>query len=205
MRHEISHINLPNESEYVELIRSFHLPRFSELPDIDIYMDQLLTYIDRCLRPLVAADEKLLTSSMVNNYVKQRIIPMPERKRYGREHLAYLIVICLMKRSFSVADIQKLLTAQDATHAADRSYDFFCTAVEESLRAMFCAEVHADTLSKWTIVKPNGFSFSLQVENAHTLTAERRLAIACATSIANKIYVEKCFELGILDGAKKED
>lgn len=204
MTHNVSHINLPSEEEYVELIRSFHLPRFSELPDIDMYMDQLLTYIDRCLRPLVAADEKLLTSSMVNNYVKQRIIPTPERKRYNCEHLAYLIVICLMKRSFSVADIQKLITAQNATHAMDRSYDFFCTAIEESLRAMFCAEIHADTLSKWNLVKPDGFSFSLHVANAQTLTAERRLAIACATSIANKIYVEKCFELHILDGAKKE-
>ena len=202
MKQNLAHTSLPTEEEYVELIRSFHLPRYNELPDIELYMDQLLTYVDRHLRPLVSSDEKLLTSSMVNNYVKQRIIPMPERKRYNRLHVASLIVVCLMKRTFSVSDIQKLLLAQQSTHEAHRSYDFFCTAVEESLRAMFCAEVHAKKLSTWEIIEPNGFAFSLNVKSAHTLTAERRLAIACATSTANKIYVEKCFELGILDGAK---
>ena len=203
MKHISEHTPLPTEEEYVELIRAFHLPRFEELPDVELYMDQLLTYIDTHLRPLVAADEKLLTSSMVNNYVKQRIIPMPERKRYSRLHIASLIVICLMKRTFSVADIHKLLAAQDATHAADRSYNFFCTAVEESLRAMFCAKINAKKLSSWDIIEPDGFAFSLNVKSARTLTPERRLAIACATSTANKIYVEKCFELGILDGARK--
>lgn len=201
MKRNSEHIQTPSEEEYVELIRAFHLPRFEELPDVDLYMDQLLTYIDGHLRPLVAADEKLLTSSMVNNYVKQRIIPMPERKRYGRMHIAYLIVICLAKRTFSVADIQKLLAAQESTHAKDRAYNFFCTALEESLRAMFCAEIHAKKLSSWDVIEPDGFAFSLNVKNAQALTPERRLAIACATSAANKIYVEKCFELGILDGA----
>lgn len=192
----------PTEQEYVQLIRTLHLPRYEELPDIDLYMDQLLTYIEATLRPLVAEDEKLLTSSMVNNYVKQRIIPTPRAKRYTREHLARLLVVCMMKRSFSMADIGKLMTAQVATHSASHAYDFFCTAVEESLRSLFCGEMYAETISHWSLHKPEGFAFSLSVESASTLTPERRLAISAATSAANKIYVEKCFELGILDGAQ---
>lgn len=188
---------------YVELIRELHLPRYHELPAIDLYMDQLLTYIDEQLRPLVTADEKLLTSSMVNNYVKQRIIPTPVKKRYGQLHLSHLIVICLMKRTFSMNDIRLLLEAQAATHSAPRAYDFFCTAVEESLRALFCADLHSKTISSWNLIKPDGFSFSLHVDDAQSLTPERRLAISAATSAANKIYVEKCFELGILEGLKK--
>ena len=79
-----------------DFVRTLHLPRYAELPDIELYMDQVLTYIDDRLQPLFPADEKLLTSSMVNNYVKQRLIPTPSHKRYGREHVALLIFICLM-------------------------------------------------------------------------------------------------------------
>ena len=57
-------------------------------------MDQLLTYIDAQLRPLVAPDEKLLTASMVNNYVKQGIIPRRRPSATPRNHVAMLTVIC---------------------------------------------------------------------------------------------------------------
>lgn len=191
---------LPSKQEYVQFIRTLHLPRYHELPDIDLYMDQLLTYIESQLRPLVTAQEKLLTSSMVNNYVKQRIIATPQAKRYTREHLAQLLVICFMKRTFSMSDIATLLTAQEAMYPMNHSYDFFCTAIEESLRSLFCGEVHTETISRWKLQKPEGFAFSLNVTGAASLTPERRIAISAATSAANKIYVEKCFELGILEG-----
>lgn len=192
-------ITSPIKQDYVEFIRGLHLPRYAELPPIELYMDQLLSYIEEHLRPLMPAGEKLLTSSMVNNYVKQRVMPAPAKKRYGKEHLAHLIAICLMKRTFSLSDIQRLLSAQDATHSTERAYDFFCTTLEESLRAMFCGELRATTLSHWAVEQPNGFAFALTVVDAKTLTPERRLAISAATSAANKIYVEKCFELGLLD------
>ena len=174
MTRKAKHIQALSEAEYVELIRELRLPRYADIPAIDLYMDQLLTYIDAQLRPLVAPDEKLLTASMVNNYVKQGIIPAPKAKRYTANHVAMLTVICLMKRTFSMDDIHSLLRVSAATHGIDHAYNFFCEAVEESLR----------------------------VSNAADLSPERRLALSAATSVANKIYVEKCFELGILDGAR---
>lgn len=200
MAERMPHTPQPAERDYVELIRTFHLPRFAEIPPIALYMDQVLAYVEACLRPLVATDEKLLTSSMVNNYVKQGMVPVPQAKRYTARHIAHLIVICLMKRSFSMPDIRTMLDTQNATHAPDRAYDFFCTAIEESLRALFCGELQTRRISSWDLVEPEGFAFSLRVADADTLTPERRLAIAAATCAANKIYVEKCFELGILDG-----
>lgn len=176
-------------------VRTLHLPRYAELPDIELYMDQVLTYIDDRLRPLFPADEKLLTSSMVNNYVKQKLIPTPSHKRYNREHVALLIFICLMKRTVSMADIQRLFAVQSATHSTERAYDFFCTAAEESLRALFCGEVHDASLGGWTIDCSCGFAFSLRIDNADALSLERRIVISAATAIANKIYLEKCLEL----------
>ena len=93
MTRKVKHIQALSEAEYVELIRELRLPRYADIPAIDLYMDQLLTYIDAQLRPLVAPDEKLLTASMVNNYVKQGIIPAPKANRYTANHVAMLTVI----------------------------------------------------------------------------------------------------------------
>lgn len=204
MTRETKHTPTPTQDEYVGFIRALHLPRYREIPAIDLYMDQLLTYIEDSLRALVAPDEKLLTASMVNNYVKQRIVPAPKAKRYGVDHVATLMVICLMKRTFSMSDINSLLTVSAATHSLDRAYDFFCEAVEESLRTLFCGEVATDHLGTWEIAQPEAFAFAVSVRDSRQLTPERRLALSAATSVANKIYVEKCFELGILDGTDRQ-
>lgn len=205
MTHDEQHNPTSAEAKYVEFIHDLHLPRYRDIPAIDLYMDQLLTYIDAALRPLVATEEKLLTASMVNNYVKQRIVPAPVSKRYRCEHVAMLMVICLMKRAFSMSDIDSLLKVSAATHSLENAYDFFCEAVEESLRQLFCESVENSRLGALELVAetPNAVSFALSVKASGELLPERRLAIAAATSVANKIYVEKCFELEILAGAIK--
>lgn len=185
--------------EFEAFVRTLHLPRYAELPSIELYMDQVLTYVDDQLRLLFPAGEKLLTSSMVNNYVKQRLIPTPRHKRYGREHVALLIFICLMKRAVSIADIQRLFAVQEATHSIERAYDFFCTAAEESLRALFCGMTNERSLGEWAIEDPRGFAFSLRLEPADGLSLERRMAVSAATAIANKIYLEKCLEFANSD------
>ena len=93
MTRKAKHIQALSEAEYVELIRELRLPRYADIPAIDLYMDQLLTYIDAQVRSLVAPDEKLLTASMVNNYVKVGMIPRPVGKKYDREHLAMLLML----------------------------------------------------------------------------------------------------------------
>lgn len=189
----------PTWESFTAFVRTLHLPRYAELPDIPLYMDQVLTYIDDQLRPLLPEGEKLLTSSMVNNYVKQKLVPMPQHKRYSRDHVALLIFICLMKRTASIGDIARLFAVQSATHSVQRAYDFFCTAVEESLRSLFCGVTNERNLGAWSIEEAHGFAFAVRVADAETLTPERRLVISTATATANKIYGEKCLELGVLD------
>ena len=184
--------------DFEALVQTLHFPRYRELPAIELYMDQVLTYVDDQLRPLLPEGEKLLTSSMVNNYVKQKLIPVPTQKRYGREHVALLIFICLMKRSVSIADIQRLFAMQAAASSTERAYDFFCTAAEESLRSLFCGTTSARNLSEWAIEDPSGFAFSLRIAQADELSLERKMVIAVATAIANKVYLEKCLEFASL-------
>ena len=110
-------------------IGAFHLPRFSELPDVGLYMDQVVSIIDKYFKVLDRDDDKpIITSSMVNNYVKMGIIPPPVKKRYGPEHLARLIMICLLKQVLSMSEITLLISWEE--REISEKYDNFCKLQE---------------------------------------------------------------------------
>ena len=79
-------INLDfKDSHYIKEILDFHLPRFDELPNIDLYMDQVLSIIENSLNIFSSENEEnIITKSMINNYVKQNVIEKPFKKRYKR-------------------------------------------------------------------------------------------------------------------------
>lgn len=112
----------------------YHCPRWVELPDLGLYMDQVLIVVEGALRPLFPNDPVVLTSTMVNNYVKQQVLTPSEKKKYRREHLATLITITVLKRVLSVAEIRFVL--EQLAHTADvaAGYDLFCTQLERRLR-----------------------------------------------------------------------
>lgn len=111
----------------------YHLPRWEELPDIDLYRDQVITFIERYLR-LISMDEKIITSSMINNYVKWKMMPAPNKKKqYNREHLGYLIVISILKQVVNIQLIKEgieVVAKQNGTHNA---YNLFCEQLEDSI------------------------------------------------------------------------
>ena len=86
------------------------IPRWENLPEIGFYLDQVVTYLEEHLEPFHAdKSEKIITKSMVNNYVKHGVLKPPVKKRYDRSHLAYLFVISLMKQVYSMNDIKVLI------------------------------------------------------------------------------------------------
>ena len=85
------------------------LPAWDSLPGIPLYMDQVVLYLTDLLAPFQREDTPLLTSSMVNNYVKAGAIPRPEKKKYDRRHLSGLTVLCMLKQVLSLQDIKVLL------------------------------------------------------------------------------------------------
>ncbi len=88
-------------------LRKFRLPTWEEFPDFDLYMDQMVSLINGYLFPFHAIDHTV-TPSMINNYVKAHIMPPPTKKRYGKTHLAYLVVICSLKDAVGTSDIQRI-------------------------------------------------------------------------------------------------
>ena len=88
-------------------ILNMALPQWELLPDIGLYMDQVITLMDRTFSPALPKGE--MTKSMVNNYVKVGMIPRPVGKKYDREHLAMLLMICVFKQALSMESISRLL------------------------------------------------------------------------------------------------
>ncbi len=81
-----------------------------EIPNIDLYMDQVTTFMDSHLDSLKRhADDKILTKTMINNYAKNNLLPPPVKKKYSKEHLLILIFIYYFKNILSISDIQSLL------------------------------------------------------------------------------------------------
>ncbi|MCI9072215.1 MAG: DUF1836 domain-containing protein [Lachnospiraceae bacterium] len=85
--------------------------RPEDIPDIDLYMDQVTTFMDSRLRTTTRnpGDDKVLTKTMINNYAKNDLLPPPVRKKYSKEHVLVLIFIYYFKGVMSINDIQVLL------------------------------------------------------------------------------------------------
>ena len=102
-------------NRWERFLDSYRLPEWDELPKIDFYLDQVIALVNQYLGFFVydPEEEKLLTPSMVNNYVKLRLIPAPVRKKYGRRHIALLLMICTLKQSVSMAAMSEMLPPDD--------------------------------------------------------------------------------------------
>ncbi|EOS60817.1 hypothetical protein C815_00825 [Firmicutes bacterium M10-2] len=88
----------------------FYGPKWDEFPSVDLYMDQIVEYINTSLQKLGMKNEtKFITKSMVNNYVKNSVLIPPIKKRYNKNHIGYLIVVCLLKQCFSLAEISEMI------------------------------------------------------------------------------------------------
>lgn len=83
----------------------------SDIPNIDLYMDQVTTFMDKNFRKTTRypGDDKVMTKTMINNYAKNDLLPPPVRKKYSREHILVLIFIYYYKGILSISDIQTLL------------------------------------------------------------------------------------------------
>lgn len=124
--------------EWLNNLTDFSLPEWRNLPDLDLYMDQVITYLERELAPLVVENqEKMITSWMINNYVKGNLLDSPVQKKYTTEHLGYMFAICSVKQILSISDIAKLLNYQrEETSNAEALYQFFRKAQAEMIHSI---------------------------------------------------------------------
>ena len=107
-------------------MENFSLPAWETLPDMELYMDQVISLVNRYLN-LIPQDETnpVITASAVNNYVRLKLMPAPERKRYSRKHMACVIIICVLKQSLSLAEIQRILPQEMSEENVRQIYNDF--------------------------------------------------------------------------------
>lgn len=95
-------------NQVLEEIESFNI---DDIPNIDLYMDQVTTYLNGKFNTSKRHDDdKLLTKTMINNYAKNRLLPPPEKKKYSKDHMIILILIFFFKNVISINDIQTIVT-----------------------------------------------------------------------------------------------
>lgn len=110
----------------IEELGSFRCPAFDVIPDIELYMDQVLSLTDKYFAPLCEDNgEGCITSSMINNYVKMKIVPPPEKKRYKREQIALIFMITVLKRVLSMNRIGELFVQLHEKHTTKEIYGIF--------------------------------------------------------------------------------
>ncbi len=103
------------------------LPYWDELPEIDLYMDQVIVLMEKYLSWYINSDSdnKIITSSMINNYVKLGIMPAPIKKKYSRVHIAYLIIICILKSVIPISEIKELIEKRIAASSIEELLNYF--------------------------------------------------------------------------------
>lgn len=126
-------------AQLADSVRSFHIPRLNEIPNVGLYLEQVVRYVNQSI---VDCGLSPITASMVSNYVKQRIIPGPEKKVYGVESIAYLIFVSCVKSVAAMDDIRTLISIQQETYDLPTAYHYFCEEFENLIRYVFGASDH---------------------------------------------------------------
>lgn len=117
---------------YLNALLAEKPPAWEQLPDISLYMDQVVSYLERQLGGLFASEnERSITPSMINNYVKAKIVPRAESKKYNQEHIALLLSVFTLKRALSVQDLGALLDGKPKAGSYREFYELFRKALIE--------------------------------------------------------------------------
>jgi len=165
------------------LIDKFHIPRWNVLPNIDLYLDQVVSLINSCLSPYIfngdyTKDENtLLTKTMINNYVKNNLIEAPIKKQYSKIQLSKLFVICVLKQVYSMQDIKTLINIALSDSTLELAYDKFCKLFEE---ALLCTYKRKDFIDK------NSSSDNLYLLKSVLLSCSYKIYVENVTTIKSK-------------------
>lgn len=107
-------------------LTNYSLPTWDMLPDIDLYMDQAVSVVSKYLEvPNTIGMNHSITPSMINNYVKLKIIPSPNKKKYSKIHLAYLMIVCTLKQTLDMSTIQQIIPITLNDDEVRKTYDSF--------------------------------------------------------------------------------
>lgn len=153
------------------MMENFRLPRYKEIPNVGLFLEQVTKYLNEYLEPL---QDNVVTSTMISNYVKKDLLKRPYRKQYDREQIATLLFICVVKNATSLENVRTLLEILRQAEDSETIYDVFCEEFENIIEAM-----HNDE---------NGIN-PLRAQEPTIKTLLHNVLL----TVANKAYLEMCF------------
>ena len=152
-------------------IQDFRLPRYSEIPNVGLYLEQTTKYICEYLAPI---QDNAITGSMISNYVKKGLVSNPVKKQYSRDQIAYLLFIALAKSVLSLDNLTLFIRLQQRTYTTERAYEYLRNEFENILHYVFGLKPEIDSVGMDS-------------------TDEKFMLRSTIITIAHKIYLEKCF------------
>lgn len=169
--------------QWEEQLSAYRFPRWNELPEIDLYMDQVVSYIGQKLAFFHAAKEneggeenRYITATMINNYVKQKLIAPPVKKRYERAQVSELFILFCVKQVLSIGQCGDFLKiCRNGGETPQVLYDRFCSVFESVLHR----------------------TASHMLPAAAEEDGSAPVMAACAAAFANKLYAEKLIEIAL--------
>lgn len=159
--------------EVEQKIRGFRLPKYDEIPDVGLYLEQTCRYVADFLAPL---ENVSITTSMISNYVKKGLIQKPVKKLYYRSHIVYIIFVAVAKTVLSLEDLQLFIAIQKRTYDEQTAYNYFREELENILQFIFGLKDQLD-----------------EVGRDHT--EEKVILRNTIITVAHKIFLDQCFQI----------
>ena len=156
-----------------EPARIFHLPKYEDIPDVGLYLEQTVKYINSYFDSF---DGMNLTASMVSNYVKKGLVANAVKKQYYREQIAYLFFIAVAKNVLSMENLSLFISVQKESYTVKKAYDYFTDELENVMEFVF------------------GIKDSLD-EIGNDDTEEKTMLRSTIITAAYKIYLDCCFDV----------
>ena len=148
------------------------LPRYEQLPNMGLFLEQTAKYINQTLACLGCVE---ITGSMIRNYVKMGLVKNPVHKAYYADHIGHLISITILKLVLPLENIRRMIELQEAVYADDVAYDYFCMELENMISFRF---------GRSDVVKEVG----------ETNTLEKDMLRSAIIAISHIIYLDVCFK-----------
>ena len=166
-------------------LNNFSFKSFEQLPDLELYMDQVVTFLEKQLYIFQTSTmDRQITPSMINNYVKGEVLPAPENKKYSKEHLALIEEICTLKQVLSIAEVKQSL---DKSYADENKTDTFNHFNE--LNSEKTSLVVSEAFKMLNKVEENDYQELNKIALEFSVTAN------CYINIAKRIlYLSRAYE-----------
>ena len=149
---------------------AFRLPRFHEIPDVGLYLEQTTKYVNQIIAPLGLGE---VTGSMIRNYVKQGLLENPVKKQYSANQIAHLIPISILKAVVPLTAVAALFARQQAVYTDEVAYNYFCAEMENILYHRFGLKGRVEDIGT-------------------TSSVEKEMLRSAVTAASHVVYLNAC-------------